>query len=140
MSSKNIQMKKTVRIFWRIFGVGFILFIALVLMANFGVFGKMPSLSELENPSILQASEVYAEDGTLMGKYYTERGNRSNVKYSDISTHVIDALVATEDERFHQHSGIDFKSTLRASSYFGYSRRRQYHHSALAKALLASGQ
>ena len=85
MSSKNIQMKKTVRIFWRIFGVGFILFIALVLMANFGVFGKMPSLSELENPSILQASEVYAEDGTLMGKYYTERGNRSNVKYSDVA-------------------------------------------------------
>ena len=83
-------------------------------MANFGVFGKMPSLSELENPSILQSSEVYAVDGTLMGKYYRESGNRSNVKYRDISPHVIDALVSTEDERFYQHSGIDFKSTLRA--------------------------
>ena len=139
MSSKNIQMKKTVRIFWRIFGVGFILFIALVLMANFGVFGKMPSLSELENPSILQASEVYAEDGTLMGKYYTERGNRSNVKYSDISTHVIDALVATEDERFHQHSGIDFKSTLRAILTLGSQGGGSTITQQLAKALLAQG-
>ena len=78
-------MKKSVRIFWRIFLVGFVAFVLLLVLANFGVFGKMPSLQELENPSILQASEVYAEDGTLMGKYYTERGNRSNVKYRDIS-------------------------------------------------------
>ena len=139
MSSKNIQMKKPVRIFWRIFAVGFILFIALVLMANFGVFGKMPSLSELENPSILQASEVYAEDGTLMGKYYTERGNRSNVKYSDISKHVIDALVATEDERFHQHSGIDFKSTFRAVLTLGSQGGGSTITQQLAKALLAQG-
>ncbi|MBP8245118.1 MAG: transglycosylase domain-containing protein, partial [Chitinophagaceae bacterium] len=106
-------MKKAVRIFWRIFFGGFAAVIILILLANFGVFGKMPSLEELENPSILQASEVYADDGTLMGKYYTERGNRSNVKYRDISPHVIDALVATEDERFYSHRGIDFKSTLR---------------------------
>ncbi|MEO6610889.1 MAG: transglycosylase domain-containing protein [Chitinophagaceae bacterium] len=107
-------MKKAVRIFWRIFAGGFILLILLVILANFGVFGKMPSLNDLENPSILQASEVYAEDGTLMGKYYTERGNRSNVKYRDISPYVIDALVATEDVRFYSHSGIDMRSTLRA--------------------------
>lgn len=74
----------------------------------------MPSIYDLQNPSILQASEVYAQDGIFMGKYYTERGNRSNVKYRDISRHVVDALVATEDERFYSHSGIDFKSTMRA--------------------------
>lgn len=107
-------MKKTVRIFWRIFLFGLLGFIALIVMANFGVFGKMPPLSELENPSILQASEVYAADGTLMGKYYRERGNRSSVKYRDISPHVINALIATEDERFYSHSGIDFRSTMRA--------------------------
>ncbi len=112
-------MKKAVRIFWRIFIGGFAAFVILILLANFGVFGKMPTLEDLENPSILQASEVYAEDGTLMGKYYTERGNRSNVKYRDISKHVIDALVATEDERFYKHSGIDFKSTMRAMLTFG---------------------
>jgi len=107
-------MKKAVRIFWRIFFGGLAAFILVIILANFGVFGAMPSISELQNPSILQASEVYAEDGTLMGKYYTERGNRSNVKYRDISPFVIDALVATEDERFYSHSGIDFRSTMRA--------------------------
>ncbi len=107
-------MKRAVRIFWRLFFGGFAAFILLIVLANFGVFGSMPSISELQNPSILQASEVYAEDGTLMGKYYTERGNRSNVKYRDISPFVINALVATEDERFYNHSGIDFRSTMRA--------------------------
>lgn len=112
-------MKKAVRIFWRIFFGGLAAFILVIVLANFGVFGAMPSISELQNPSILQASEVYAEDGTLMGKYYTERGNRSNVKYRDISPFVIDALVATEDERFYSHSGIDFRSTMRATFTLG---------------------
>lgn len=132
-------MKKAVRIFWRIFIGGFAALILLVVMANFGVFGKMPSLSELENPSILQASEVYAVDGTLMGKYYTERGNRSNVKYRDISKHVIDALVATEDERFYKHSGIDFKSTMRAVFTLGRQGGGSTITQQLAKALLDQG-
>jgi penicillin-binding protein 1A len=108
-------------------------------MANFGVFGKMPSLSDLENPSILQGSEVYAEDGTLMGKYYRERGNRSNVKYRDISRHVIDALIATEDVRFYNHSGIDFKSTLRAVVTVGRQGGASTITQQLAKALLDQG-
>lgn len=112
-------MKRSVRIFWRILLYGLGAFILLVILTNFGLFGKMPSISDLENPSIQQASEVYAIDGTLMGKYYTERGNRTNVKYRDISPNVINALVATEDERFYDHSGIDFKSTLRAFSTMG---------------------
>ncbi|HEX4876867.1 MAG TPA: transglycosylase domain-containing protein [Chitinophagaceae bacterium] len=132
-------MKKAVRIFWRIFFSGIALFILLIVLANFGVFGKMPSLSDLENPSILQASEVYAEDGTLMGKYYTERGNRSNVKYRDISRHVVDALVATEDERFYSHSGIDFKSTLRAIFTLGSQGGGSTITQQLAKALLDQG-
>jgi penicillin-binding protein 1A len=103
------------------------------------VFGKMPSLTELENPSILQSSEVYAEDGTLMGKYYLERGNRSNVKYRDISRYAVDALVATEDERFYQHSGIDFKSTLRAIFTLGTQGGGSTITQQLAKALLDQG-
>lgn len=83
-------------------------------MANFGVFGKMPSIAELENPTIMQSSEVYASDGTLMGKYYLPTGNRTVVKYKDISPNVINALIATEDKRFYDHSGIDVKGTLRA--------------------------
>jgi penicillin-binding protein 1A len=112
-------MKKAVRIFWRIFLIGFGAFILLIALANFGVFGKMPSLKDLENPAMLQASEVYAADGTLMGKYYTENGNRSIVKYRDISKYVIDALIATEDKRFYEHSGIDMKGTLRAIFLLG---------------------
>ncbi|HSU26824.1 MAG TPA: transglycosylase domain-containing protein [Chitinophagaceae bacterium] len=132
-------MKKSVRIFWRIFIVGFAALITLIAMANFGVFGKMPSLSELENPSILQSSEVYAVDGTLMGRYYRERGNRSNVKYRDISRYAIDALVSTEDERFYKHSGIDFKSTLRAIFTLGRQGGGSTITQQLAKALLEQG-
>jgi penicillin-binding protein 1A len=113
------RVRQSVKIFWIVFFSGFLGVILMILLANFGVFGKMPSLKELENPTILQASEVYAADGTLMGKYYTEKGNRSNVKYRDISKHVIDALIATEDERFYSHAGIDFKSTLRATFTLG---------------------
>ncbi len=132
-------MKRSVRIFWRIFLVGFGAFILLIIMANFGVFGKMPSLKELENPSIQQASELYAIDGTLMGKYYTERGNRSNVKYRDISRYAVDALIATEDERFYSHAGIDFKSTLRATFTMGRQGGGSTITQQLAKALLDQG-
>ena len=78
-------------------------------------------------------------EGTLMGKYYTERGNRSNVKYRDISKNVVDALVATEDERFHDHSGIDFRSTLRAVFTGGTQGGGSTITQQLAKALLDQG-
>ncbi len=132
-------MKRSVRIFWRIFLFGFLAFVLLIALANFGVFGKMPSLQELENPSIQQASEVIANDGTLMGKYYTERGNRSNVKYRDISANVTNALIATEDERFYSHAGIDFRSTLRAVFTMGQQGGGSTITQQLAKALLEQG-
>ncbi|WP_018631244.1 penicillin-binding protein 1A [Niabella aurantiaca] len=112
-------MKKSVRIFWRIFFLLFGLGILTVLLANWGVFGRMPSLAELENPAITQASEVLAADGTLMGKYYLPNGNRSIIKYRDISPNVINALIATEDKRFYDHAGIDLKGTLRAIFLLG---------------------
>ena len=132
-------MKKSVRFFWRLFLIGFGSFILLIALANFGVFGNMPSLQELENPSIQQASEVIANDGTLMGKYYTERGNRSNVKYRDISANVTNALISTEDERFYNHAGIDFKSTLRAVFTLGQQGGGSTITQQLAKALLEQG-
>ncbi|MEP7376612.1 MAG: transglycosylase domain-containing protein [Chitinophagaceae bacterium] len=132
-------MKKTVRFFWRIFFIGFGALVLLIALANFGVFGNMPSLQELENPSIQQASEVIANDGTLMGKYYTERGNRSNVKYRDISVNVTNALISTEDERFYSHAGIDFRSTLRAVFTLGQQGGGSTITQQLAKALLDQG-
>jgi penicillin-binding protein 1A len=65
-----------------------------------GVFGQLPSLHELENPSLVLASEVFAGNGSSMGKFYTAKGNRVHVEYKDISPNVINALVSTEDERF----------------------------------------
>jgi penicillin-binding protein 1A len=107
-------MSRAVRFFWKAFFIGLVSFILFLTFINLGVFGKLPSLKELENPSIMLASIVYAEDGTQMGKYYTDKGNRSNVEYKDISPNVINALVATEDERFYEHSGIDGRAVMRA--------------------------
>lgn len=105
-------MKKSVRILWKVFFAGLGAFVLLIVAANYGLLGTMPSLEELENPSASLATEVYASDGTLMGKYYLE--DRTSVKYKDISPHVINALISTEDERFYEHSGIDAKSLGRA--------------------------
>src|SRR5688572_5433460 len=112
-------MTRAVKIFWKIFLIGFLVVVLLFTLISFGLFGKMPSLAQLENPSITLATEVYGDDGTMLGKYYKEKGNRSNVQYKDISKHVVNALVATEDERFYDHSGIDGKAVLRAVFLFG---------------------
>ncbi|MBM3440119.1 MAG: penicillin-binding protein, partial [Bacteroidetes bacterium] len=80
-------MKSSVKILWKIFFAGAGLFFLLVILANFGIFGDMPSLKELENPSASLASEVIASDGTILGKYYLQ--DRSNVAYKDISKNVV---------------------------------------------------
>lgn len=110
--AKKPTTRKSVKILWTVFIAGFLGVVALLLCANFGLFGEMPSIKELQNQSASQASLVYADDGSIMGKYYLE--DRINVKYKEISPYVIKALVATEDERFYEHSGIDSKSLLRA--------------------------
>ncbi|HEY6902616.1 MAG TPA: transglycosylase domain-containing protein, partial [Puia sp.] len=107
-------MSKVIRIFWVLLITGVVSLVLLVALINWGVFGKLPSLQELENPSLTLASEVFADDSSSMGKYYTARGNRIHVDYKDISPNVIHALVSTEDERFYEHSGIDGKAVLRA--------------------------
>ncbi|MDP4256000.1 MAG: transglycosylase domain-containing protein, partial [Bacteroidota bacterium] len=112
-------MTKPVRILWIAFFSGLTGFIILILLISLGVFGRLPSLTQLENPTILLASEVYADDGTAMGKFYEEKGNRTHIEYKDISPNVINALVSTEDERFYEHSGIDGKAVMRAVLRFG---------------------
>jgi penicillin-binding protein 1A len=106
------KTKKSVVILWRIFFIGLGLLVLIILLADWGAFGTMPSIEELQNPSASLASQVYADDGTLMGKYYLQ--DRVNVEYKDISQYVVNALVATEDERFYDHSGIDARSLGRA--------------------------
>lgn len=76
-----------------------------------GVFGKIPTVEELNTIKNAEASEVYAADGVLLGRYYKE--NRTNVKFDNIAPHVINALIATEDARFYEHEGVDQRSLLR---------------------------
>lgn len=130
-------MKNAVKYLWRIFFIGWGAIILLILLINFGLFGKLPSLEELENPSASLASEVIASDGTVMGKYYFQ--DRSNVEYKDISPNVINALIATEDERFYEHSGIDGKSIARAVVRLGSDGGGSTITQQLAKNLLEQG-
>src|SRR6202000_167060 len=130
---------KLVRIFCKIFLYGLGAFILFLILINLGVFGSLPSLKELENPSITLATEVFAEDGTPMGKYYKDKGNRSNVEYRDISPNDVNALVATEDERFYQHSGIDGFSVMRAVIRLGHDGGGSTITQQLAKNLLEQG-
>ncbi|MEO9021384.1 MAG: transglycosylase domain-containing protein [Ginsengibacter sp.] len=114
----NKEIKPAIKILWTIVAVGFALFTLILAAANFGLFGKLPSLQQLENPQANLATEIYANDGTtLMGKIYTE--NRVSVDYKDISKSVIDALISTEDIRFYEHSGIDPIALARAVKGFG---------------------
>jgi penicillin-binding protein 1A len=130
-------MKRSVKILWWLFFGGLFLVIFLFAGAGYGLFGKMPSLRELENPEADLASEVISADGLLMGKYYAE--NRSEVAYHEISPKVINALIATEDVRFEQHSGIDAKAVLRAIKSLGNDGGGSTITQQLAKMILGQG-
>ena len=100
---------------WIMFlGLGTVIALFLLLIYN-GVIGYMPPIEELEDPHDKLASVVIASDGTTeLGRYFAGAGNRVNSDYKTVSPHVIDALIATEDERFFDHSGIDFIALGRA--------------------------
>ncbi len=132
-------MRKAIPIFWKVFFAGLLGFILLLFLINLGVFGPLPSLKELENPSIMLASEVYADDGTLMGKYYKDKSNRSNVEYHDISKNAVNALLSTEDKRFYEHSGIDGMGVLRAVVKLGRDGGGSTITQQLAKYMLGQG-
>jgi len=100
--------------FWTI-GVLIIIgvFIYFKMTAN-GQFGRMPSFEQLENPQENLATRIYSSDLELLGTYFRE--NRSQVSFDELSPHLIDALIATEDIRFHKHNGIDFRAIPRVIS------------------------
>lgn len=104
--------KRILIILWILFGLGVTTFFSLILMINAGWLGYMPSMKELENPSSALASDIYAENGELIGRYYVQ--DRSTTDYDSISQNVFNALIATEDSRFYEHSGVDGKAILRA--------------------------
>ncbi len=97
--------------FWLLYLSGIVLLILLFYGIVTEFFGPMPSFQELENPKSNLASEVISSDGVILGTYYIE--NRSNVTYRQISPDLINALIAIEDVRFEEHSGIDQRALLR---------------------------
>ncbi|MDR1273642.1 MAG: transglycosylase domain-containing protein [Odoribacteraceae bacterium] len=100
-------------IFWGAFACllgGACLFFYLIAI---GKLGFMPSFEELENPTSRFSSEIYSADGKMLGKYFRGNENRRYTDYKDIPASVLDALVATEDIRFYDHSGIDARGLLR---------------------------
>ena len=107
---KRSKRTKTIVIWlWALFvSLGCIAGIVLLLIYN-GVVGYMPPIEELEDPHDKLASVLIASDGkTEMGRYFSGSGNRVNSEFDSISPYVVDALISTEDERFRDHSGIDF--------------------------------
>ncbi len=95
---------------WKILIGGLLIFALFIVCIGFGIFGDLPSFRDIEHPKSNQASEIVTDDGRVLGTYFVQ--NRSNVTYSEISPNVINALIATEDIRFKEHSGIDFKRTF----------------------------
>ncbi|WP_299217347.1 transglycosylase domain-containing protein [uncultured Dokdonia sp.] len=108
---------KFIKWFWALFAGGILAMVLLFLLASWNVFGKLPTFEELENPESNLATKIISADGQQLGTYYNE--NRTPIKYEDLPQHLVDALVATEDERYYEHSGIDFRGTARAIAYLG---------------------
>ena len=106
--------RKLIKFLWcSLVGVVALLLVAFVAIWN-GWIGYMPNMEDLENPVNRSASQIYSADGKLMGIYNSDRENRIIVDYNKLSPDLVRALVATEDERFYEHSGIDFKALGRA--------------------------
>lgn len=121
MGTKNMKKAerarhnaKIVKRMWMIFGgVAAFVLLLFILIYN-GIIGYMPEIDQLKNPTDKFASTIYAAGGEEMGRYYRSKGNRVYVDFDQLSPHLHDALVATEDARFEDHSGIDVKAIARA--------------------------
>lgn len=107
------SFSKYIRWFWIVFSGGILAFILLFLFASWGFLGEMPDHTRLENPETNLATEIISSDDQTLGKFYFD-DNRTPVGYEDLPKNLIEALIATEDVRFYEHSGIDGRGTLRA--------------------------
>jgi penicillin-binding protein 1A len=110
-TKNNIGYLKWVLILWAGFFASIGLLVGLFVLISNGYLGKMPSFQELENPESSQSSLLFADDGRLLGSYFIE--NRSDVDFRELSPNLVNALVATEDIRYFEHSGIDFRALAR---------------------------
>ena len=110
--------KVALRFFWAVFALGILSVITLFSSAALGLLGQMPELKQLENPKTNLATQILSSDGVVLGKFYFN-DNRTPIAFDALPKNLVNALIATEDERFFSHSGIDLKGTLRALAYLG---------------------
>ncbi|MDG1804335.1 transglycosylase domain-containing protein [Flavicella sp.] len=136
-NSTPTSFRKYTLWFWGLILGGLLFVSSLFLLASMEVFGELPTFEELENPENNFATEIISIDGKTLGKYYNE--NRTPVKFKDLPKNLVDALVSTEDERFYEHSGIDFKGTLRAVVKLGKGGGASTITQQLAKLLFTEG-
>jgi len=115
---KNTSFFKFIKWFWILFLTGVLSVVLIFFIASEGGLGEMPTFESLENPQTNLASEIISADGETLGKYYLA-DNRTPVNFEDLPENIVQALVATEDARYYQHSGIDAKGTLRAAVFMG---------------------
>ncbi len=111
------NLKPQIKTFWILFFSGIALIFLVFLFASWGVFGELPDETSLENPEKNLATEIISTDGKTLGKFYKE--NRTPVQFEELPEHLINALIATEDVRFFDHSGIDARGTVRAFAFLG---------------------
>ena len=118
--NKNKGIPKKYRLFyfgfWFIFVFGILSVFTIFYSASEGKLGEMPDFRQLENPNTNLATQIISSDNKTLGKFHFGE-NRTPIEYDQIPKNLIDALIATEDERFYSHSGIDFKATVRAVVY-----------------------
>lgn len=110
--------KKYTRLIWGSFIIGIAGLFLLFAGAALEWYGPMPDLQQLENPRTNLATQIISSDGVILGKYYLD-DNRTPISYEELPQTMVEALIATEDERFYEHAGIDWKGTLRAVAYLG---------------------
>ena len=110
--------KGPIKLFWGLFLIGLLTVAAIFGSAALGLFGPMPPLQQLENPKTNLATQIISSDGEILGKFFYN-DNRTPISYDALPAHLVNALIATEDERFYSHSGIDFRGTFRAVAYLG---------------------
>ena len=109
---------KFIKWFWILFSIGALSVVLLFLFASWGFLGDMPEYEYLENPQTNLATEIISSDGKTLGKFYLD-DNRTPVPYDSLPKNLVNALVATEDVRFYDHSGIDAYGVMRAVAYLG---------------------
>ncbi len=116
-TEKKVSFKKYLIILWSLVFFGLLSVVVIFKLVAMGAFGPLPTFEELENPESLFATEIISADGVTLGKFFEE--NRTPVEFEELPQNLIDALVSTEDIRYFEHYGIDFRSFARALAALG---------------------